>query len=305
MRHLLYFVLSLMIITVSALALNDVLNQQLVLNSTAAPSYKTHRLFLTPPNEELPILGSSRAQAHYVPSLLSPNAFNYGIDGSGMYETLFHLKQAIRNQTKGPIIINLDPWGFHGEYTPCLMADYLLAAQSPTVQEELFGCHTLSADYWPGIRFYGTLRKNLASWMNNRKAITKRVDNGAVLLLTSRNATEWQHINEHIHTQTFSFAPSWEAPLNECCTQTTRPLIWVIGPTAPKWREQFNGLSQLHKFIEYLKSYPNNYVIDLYTPTIDYTESDFADATHLNEKGAIRFTTQLKDSLHQILPQAF
>lgn len=305
MRHLLYFVLSLCMITVSALALNDLFNKRLVLTSTASPTYKTYRLFLAPPVEEIPILGSSRAQAHYVPSLLSPKSFNYGIDGSGMYETLFHLKQAIRNQETGPIIINLDPWGFRGEYEQRLMADYLLAAQALTVQKELFGRHTLPADYWPGIRFYGTLRKNLASWMNNRKAMTKRVNNGAVLLLTSRNATEWQYINEHIHAQSFSFAPSWEAPLNECCVQTKRPLIWVIGPAAPKWRGQFTGQSQLNAFIEYLKSYPNNYVVDLYTPTIDYTEEDFTDATHLNEAGARRFTGQLKDRLHNLLPTYF
>ena len=298
MRQLITFVLILGVLTLGALALNDAINQRLVLSSSAAPTHKTHRLFLAHPEDEIPILGSSRAQAHYVPALLSAKAFNYGIDGSGMYETLFQLRQAIRNQSEGPIIINLDPWGFHGKYQQNLCADYTLAVQNPAVAKELFGGDVLPVDYWPGLRFYGTLKKNLASWINGCKAVTKRVDKGAVLLLTSRNKTEWEYINNQLTPQTFSFDVSWEAPLTEICTQTNRPLIWVIGPAAPKWREHFTGLPQLHAFIKRLGAYPNNTVIDLYTTTNDYTEADFADATHLNEKGAIRFTTQLKGALY-------
>jgi hypothetical protein len=305
MRKLITFVLILGVVTFAALAVNDMLNQYLVLSSSAAPTHKTHRLFLAHPENEIPILGSSRAQAHYVPSLLAPNAFNYGIDGSGMYETLFQLKQAIRNQAEGPIIINLDPWGFRGEYTQRLLADYTLVVKNEAVREELFGNRVLPADYWPGLRFYGTLRKNLATWMNGRKAMTKRVDNGAVLLLTSRNATEWEYINSNVPTETFHFDASWEVPLEEICTQTKRPLIWVIGPTSPQWRKQFTGITQLHTFIERLNAYPNNYVIDLYTTTTDYTEADFADTTHLNESGAIRFTMQLKGYLSQMYSVVF
>ena len=305
MRQLIYFVLLLVGVTLGALGLNDKINQGLVLSSSGAPTHKTNRLFLAHPEDEIPILGSSRAQAHYIPTILTPKAFNYGIDGSGMYETLFQLKQAIHNQTEGPIIINLDPWGFHGEYKQTLRADYTLAVQNQTVRHELFGKDHFPIDYWPGLRFYGTLRKNLAAWINGRKAMTKRVDNGAVLLLTSRNASEWEYINSKLSTSTFTFDASWEAPLTELCTQTKRPLIWVVGPVAPKWRENFIGLPQLHAFIERLNAYPNNCVIDLYTTTTDYTEADFADATHLNVSGATKFTKQLKEALSEQFPEHF
>ncbi len=292
MKRCIAFVVVLLLLTIGMMFLNDRINVALVLSSTGNSAYKTYRLFSEKPRHEIAILGSSRACAHFVPSLLSPYAFNYGVDGSGMYETLTMLERALQNPYPSPIIVNLDPWGFHGEITASFVADYTLVRDAPMEQP------------WektmPGIRFHGALRNNLASWFNGQRAVTKRIEQGAILQLLSRTPEEWQIINRKIMSSTFSYDSSWDAFLERCRATKAHPIVWVVGPTAPAWRAKYQGDEARKAFCERLKVQPHTYVIDLYDVTKDYTEAAFVDPTHLNIEGAKRFTALLKRALEAL-----
>lgn len=299
MRRLLTFLLPLLALTLVALWGNDRLNRALVTASSASSTYKTYRLFVLRPADELPILGSSRASQNFVPSLLSPKAFNYGVDGSGMGETLFFLEQCLRNGGSEPILINLDPWGFPKETT--YRADYRLALGAPAVRAALPPARTALAERLPGVRFHGALRSNLTAYLNARFAVTKVIDAGATLQILSRTPEEWAAINRNRTAPThFACAPAWEARLEALYQMTARPIVWVVGPLAPHDRRLYQGQAELEAFLRRQVQHPKVHAINLLDFPEPMTEADFMDPTHLNRHGAERFTRLLRERLRAL-----
>lgn len=97
MRRFLLTIFGLFVFTVSVVLVLDLVNVALITDSTVSPAYKMWRLFEAYPRDEIAVLGSSRA-AHYVPARLSPNVFNYTLDGSGQGETLFLLEAVLKRR---------------------------------------------------------------------------------------------------------------------------------------------------------------------------------------------------------------
>lgn len=300
MRRLFFSALTLLGVVLLAMWGNEALNSHLILSSTGSTAYKMHRLFVEPVVDEIPILGSSRANANFVPALISSKAFNYGVDGSQQYETLFHLKRILRNQSANPVIVNLDPWGFGSYEKPSFLADYRLALSDPEVRAVLPAARTSLVERIPGIRFHGTLRGNLTTWLNERRTVTKKIVDGAVLQLLSRTPEEWQVINAKLTPSGFHFDARWQAELDALYASTERPIVWVVGPCSPRWRELFRGQQALQTFLKEQRKRPNVYVIDLYASIADWTEAEFMDPTHLNIHGAERFTRLLKAELEKL-----
>ncbi len=285
------------LVVLFGLAASEGVNRWLVLHSPSLSIYKTYRLFIEKPANEIPLLGSSRALGNYVPSLISPRVFDYGINGSGMYETLFHLREALKNPSPGPILVNLDPWGFHEEYTPNLQGDYRLALSNPDVRKRVAHDWT---DRVLGIRFHGLTRGNLTAWLNGKTALTKKIDHGAALVIQSRSEKEWAFINQRIADSTFSCHPSWQAEVDEIMAPTNHPIVWIVSPVSPHWREHYHGKEKMLDFLSRLARRPNMHVVNMFDETADYTEAEFVDPTHLNIHGATRFTKQLLPRLRSL-----
>lgn len=222
------------------------------------------------------------------------------MDGSPQHETLFHLKRILRNQSANPVIVNLDPWGFGPYVKPSFLADYRLALSDPEVRAVLPDAMTSLDERIPGIRFHGTLRGNLTTWLNERCTVTKKIVDGAVLQLLSRTSDEWRVINAKLTPSGFQFDARWQAELDALYASTERPIVWVVGPCSPRWRELFRGQQALQTFLTEQRKRPNVYAIDLYTSTVDWTEAEFMDLTHLNIHGAERFTRLLKVELDKL-----
>ena len=283
--------------TIFFMWLNDWINCGLILSSTANTAYKTHRLFIVQPYDELGVFGSSRALLHYIPPKLSPNSFNYGANGSAMDETLFLVKQIIRNGGNSPIIVNLDPWGWPKKQTTTYTMNYLLALDNPNVRNNLPPEMTAYSDRIPGIRTHGLLRTNLALFLNERRSTTKKIIAGASLEINSRTSEEWEKINKSLTTQDFYFEERHQNELTDVYNSTSRPIILVLGPVSPSWRQHYKGEPKLKIFLECQKQFPNVYVVDLFTTTKDWSEDLFVDPTHLNKSGAEKFTERLLERL--------
>ena len=297
MRRFLLTVAGLLAFAVAVLLILDRVNVALITASSGTAAYKMLRLFETHPKEEIPILGSSRASQNFAPSRLSPRAFNYGMDGSGQSETLFLLAALLRQEGAAPILVNLDPWGFVGSPAPSLVGDYCLVLGDPDVRARLPPEKRRLKARIPGFRFHGALREHLAAWLNARLAVTKQLDAGATLQLLSRTPEEWAFINASITPQTFAFSEEWRRLLSDVLALADRPVVWVIGPCAPRWAELYTGREALRGFLRWLAAQPNQHVIDLFD--LPYGEDLFMDPTHLNLQGAERFTTTVLGELRE------
>ena len=279
------------------LLVNDYINLKLVFSSTNTSLYKMYCLFKEPLPNEIPIIGSSRAEAGFVPSVLSPRAFNYGLSGSGQWETLFHLKAICARNDASLVIVNLDPWGIQGKGG--FTGRYALAYGAPSMVGYEDQTKVAFLDRMPGTRFYGRFRSNIGECLNSVLAATKKIDNGAILQRLSRNEEEWKYIIGKCESSNFTVnEETWREYQMVLRRHPNVTVVFVISPVAPPWWNRFGGAEKMREFLKEASKLDNVKVIDMCSTNIDkYDLSYFMDLTHLNETGARKFTGELKQRL--------
>lgn len=276
-------------LAVIALALLcDWANMYLVHHSSGNSISKMERLWQSMNDEEIPIMGSSRALGGFVPSELSPKCFNYGVNGMQLNEILFNFKALEkRGDSLNPIILNFDPWLVISERFGYFVGDYRLAPRSgrSTVLDTILG-----------IRFYGMFRKNFTDYLSSKKAVTKVVDRGAVLLKTSRSEKEWEVINSKLTPWHFEYA-NWVEKFEQSIEALApRNVIVVVCPCSSRKTELFTGKENLEAFLTRISKLSNIRVINYYGSD-KFSDEDFTDPIHLNIEGARKFSRMLKEEL--------
>lgn len=292
MRRFLLYCLALALFVVALAMANDAANLWLIRSSSGNPAYKMERLWHGYEKDEIPILGSSRAQGNFVPSMISERCFDYGCDGMALPEVIFLLKRIAARTADSPVILNLDPWGFEGFEKPHFVGDYRLVPESGRV--DFYGS-------LPGIRFHGALRMSLAAWLNSRKAVTEVVDCGARLLTRSRTQAEWKVINSKLKPWPFTQNTEGEHEFElALAALAPRKIIVAVGPCASRFMELYPSRRELGRYLGHLRLIDNVVVVNLFGSDI-FTDDDFADPTHLNITGAKKFSAVLKDAVRPIV----
>ena len=245
--------------------------------------------------ESVAIFGSSRALGNFMPSIIVTNAFNYGVNGMSLNETLLLLDQYLsHNSSDSIIIINLDPWGFANPEKLRLAGDYRLVGRRQTVRATITGLNLLWSDWVPGFRFQGQLRKLLSKYLNARKACTKKVDNGAELLLNSRTESEWEVIKKGLKPYSFfSNTVCDEQVATLYRKQQAHRIVWVVAPTCSAHHALHQNKQNMITFLKWQDKYPNVSVVNFFDSVPDYPDTFFSDPTHFNVKGAEKFTRAL------------
>ena len=297
MKRFLILLAVLIVVIASLLIVNDRLVKYLVFTSSNANMYRMCRLF-NEQFDEVAIVGSSRAEANFAPTEIGDNVFNYGISGSLQGETLVHLKALIRRGGDCPILINLDPWGIGG--LDSIQGDYRLVDSE--LLQEVKALKPMSwDDRMPGLRFYGKFRTALADWINAKFSGTRTIDHGAILQRLSRTEREWKYMIERCKPPRFAINDDVLRDYEKLLSGKHPPIVFILSPIAKPWYDRWNGQGDLADLLVRLSRYPNTYVIDLCTPNIGaYDLEMFMDLTHLNEKGARRFSKELKEKLASI-----
>ena len=77
-------------------------------------------------------------------------------------------------------------------------------------------------------------------------------------------------------------------------------VVFVVSPVAQPWLKRFKEMDQLKEIKDWLSSFPHVRVLDFTDSSYGFGLSEFMDLTHLNEKGARRFTALLREKLTQL-----
>lgn len=169
--------------------------------------------------------------------------------------------------------------------TDHFVGDYRLAPNSGRVN---------GVDSIPGMRFYGCLRKSVTSWLNARAAVTKVIDNGAILHKNSRSSSEWKVINSKQKPHLFrKIAETCTILKGTLSSFAPRKVYIVVAPCSTRLMELFDGRDELERYMKELDNLSNVSVINMFGDD-RFTDADFVDTTHLNIKGAYKFTSFLK-----------
>ena len=271
----------------------------LIYNSPSNNTMKMAQIARGGDGESLAIFGSSRALSNYVPSLLSDSAFNYGVNGMSINEALRLLKlYLMANQSKSTIVINLDPWGFAKPGTEILQGDYRLAGDIAAVREEFKDIDLGWLGMLPGVRFQGELRSILGEYLNARKNVTKKIDNGAEILLKSRTDAEWDAIEARLSPIGFNFFNGNEKLLDEIYQlRGEHRIVWVVSPLSPAMRDKFTGGDALAQFLTYESTRDGVFSVSLIDWKDEFPRNMFVDVSHLNIWGAEKFSRAVRKEM--------
>ena len=177
--------------------------------------------------------------------------------------------------------MNIDPWGLNASTAEHLVGDYRLAPASGK---------TKLTDRIVGLRFHGALRKPITDWLNEKKTVTKKIDNGAALLLNVRSKEELAVINANQKPYSFSIDREvYERLVNVLKSLVPRQVYLVVAPCSSRFRELYSGKEEMEKFLDDIAKLPNVSVINCFWDE-NFSDDDFTDSTHLNSEGAKKYT---------------
>ena len=275
----------------------------LMRHSPSCTATKIERVVKGGEGEAIAIFGSSRALGNYMPSAFSTNAFNYGVNGMSLNEALTLVDQYLQhNSSDSTIIINLDPWGFADPDTVHLAGDYRLAARCRSVRDSIPNLSLSWVDWVPRFRFQGQLRKSLTEYLNARKAYTKKIDNGAELLLNSRTESEWATIKKDLKPYSFFCDSRCEEQLESLYEKQGRHrIVWVVTPTCSAYHPLHQNPSAMRDFLLQQARRSNVTIANLFDNVSNFSDSLFTDPTHFNVTGSKKFSQALKAYLDKVI----
>lgn len=283
---------------VVALVITDVANSFLVRSSKSNNAWRMERLFQRFPRGEIGVFGDSRAFEHIIPSLISPNAFNYGIAGSSMRETLIHLESFLSRDDDGAALVNLELTGLSSFSQ---RGDYRFVWDDEIVMKNSDFVKIPFLDRIVGIRYAFSLRKNMqeSDFINKvLGAKTKVFDNGSVTQRGVKTRAEWDRVIAVTTFWDYLKVDSLVKEKLEALLQgnKTHRIVFFVSPMPSEWRHHYKAFAELKAIKEWLATFPMVTVVD-YSCDDRFEYTDFADPLHLNYSGAKKFCMFLKEDV--------
>jgi hypothetical protein len=275
---------------------NHLFEEHIILATPVNGAYKIDRILHHEDPNEIPIFGNSRAEAHFVPAIIHPNSFNYGLSGTHADVWMFFLQQELKKSRQTPILLNIDLEGLDSAIgNP---SNYILNADHPEVQA-LMGRHYSWAYRIPLLKYFNQFDLFMGLWMNNRSKPVAGGERGALLhhkpVDSATRAISF--IRRAEGENSFDGSPTMESELFALlAAHPGRHVIFVVSPYHASIFKHFTNLDEAHDLLSRLDALPNADVIDL--SHVDYPDSLYDNSTHLASVGAVRFSQELRDSLH-------
>jgi len=255
---------------------------------------------------EVPIFGSSQARDDYVPELIHPEAFNYGMVGASfeVIDLFLHIELA-KNNTR-PIIIAMTHSANRGIGD---VSNFIPFAERPDVRGLLLRNGSMQWRFnIPGLRYFGYYGWYLKDFVAERQAVAREADRGYTtafgrVLPWDRSDFERSVKRRLKSGYGFKSDPDQDARLFRDIRQyPARKFVLVYSPLHSACFANFTGAPEFGEFLAKLRSMNNVVVLDW--SQLGFPDQYFADTLHLNETGAAEFSRRLGAELRPILGAA-
>ncbi len=274
---------------------------KIILGNESCGAYKVNRVISNDDPYEIPIFGSSRAEASFVPEILGPHFFNYGLEGTQENVMLFFMKEEYRKKSKkmSPfVIVNIDLDGINTKTGD--IANYLYNSDNEYVKL-LIAERDEKHFAFPFIKYIGQFENYFRYYLNNRVQLTKYSNRGAFIdkvVLPKKmmdELIEYRKKNQDVFLHEPELKKEFFKTISEC---KERQFIFVIPPYHSCYFTNYKNPEDAKAFVDELRALQNVRVFDF--SSVIYPDSLFINTTHLNYNGAVRFTKEFKDSLNTL-----
>jgi hypothetical protein len=268
--------------------------KKIILGNPSCGAYKINRILTSYNSKEIAIIGSSRAETSFIPELLGPDYFNYGLEGTQENVMLFFIEQECKKNKPTPIIANIDLDGINTKSGDLL--NYLYNSKDPEVKK-LIGNY----EYYhalPFIKYLGQFENYFRFYLNNRTQLTKYAKDGAFIEKITLPKKMLEGLIEYRRTHQDEFKHEEELKnrfFETIRKNSSRQFIFVVPPYHSCYFSNYKNPGDAKAFLNELKALKNVRLFDF--SGVIYPDSLFINTTHLNYNGARRFTKEFKDSL--------
>lgn len=248
---------------------------------------------------EIPILGASRAGSNYRPALLGPRFYNYGLESASPDVTNMLLTTELRRKSNQPVVIDLGQWAFHDVGDP---RNYLLLADRPETRA-LMRRGGIWKWYYavPGLRYFGSWDWFAKGLLTDRIALTKRIERGFEVKLDeapwSADLFARDVAKRRVTAMRWGIDARQRRRFMELVRSApNRRFLLVMSPLHASCLERASGEEEFRQSLAAMeRAAPNLQIIDLTRAA--YPDQYFLNTTHLNQRGARAFSSDLRREL--------
>lgn len=286
-----------LLVGILSCAFTYLFEQKIILGNESCGAYKVNRIITSTDVTEIPIFGSSRAEASFVPEILGSRYFNYGLEGTQENVMLFFMiKECSKRYKQSPLlIVNIDLDGINAKSGD--LSNYLYNSDDEGVKE-LMGERYERQYSIPFLKYIGQFENYFRYYLNNRVQLTKHSNKGAFIdkvVLPKKmmdELIEYRKQNQDVFLHEPDLKHKFFKTINAF---KERLFVFVIPPYHSCYFTNYKNPEDAKAFVNELRALPNVRVFDF--SSVIYPDSLFINTTHLNYNGAVRFTKQFKDSL--------
>ena len=283
-----------LIVAIILFIVNIIFEKIIIAETSGSGASKVNRILKNKSNEELVILGSSRAEGSIIPDSLEKNCFNYGLSGTQDNVWMYFLEEELKKNNTRPILINIDLDGLG--YKNGDPAYWLFNSSNPKIRTFI--------DHWkpiysiPVIKHMGYFERYIANYIQERHSVTAIINNGAILETKKQTASEFIVLvkeREKEHLKFINDKTLENKLLIILQNNRNRSIIFFIPPYHESYLKTIQNYPEALMFLSKLDSFSNVRVLNYSQYKMDNTY--FYNTTHLNYNGALIFTKLIKDDM--------
>lgn len=283
--------------TLLLLLLIGIFNFLLINRAEALPMNKLHIFYEKDPPWNYVILGSSKAESNFEPSIISEtgDCFNFGLPGTGNKIWYYMLMDELENQKANKVIVNVDlsksailngnDFNFN-YYSKIPKNSNLYSALSPETKEKI-----LRFPFY----FFGNLKSLISESLKDYISLTTVNKQGFRGNLNKLNEDEFRRIlQDTLNFETQFEESTWIKTFNQI--EKSNDTIYFV--LSPLYQSNWNSIDYEYfrkKMKHYAEAYDQIFFLDFTKAITD--KNLFYDAHHLNYAGAAFFSAQVKDSI--------
>ena len=287
-----FFLKTLIVILIIGFTFSLIFEKLIINDSPAIGASKINRILTLQKTKEIPIFGSSRAECSFIPSIIGPNFYNYGISGTQANIHLFLLEQELKKNKTSPVILNFDLAGL-------VFSDGDIINYIPNWKYTKNIIENKGEFYYniPFVKYFGQYEKYFASYIQEKKNLTITTDNGAVLQKNKQTKEKFESlvIRRRGEREESKINDQLAKKFDSLIHFTKRQIILVVSPYHNSCFNKNANYDKSYDYLNELEKNKNITVLDLK----DFVKDDdlFMNTTHLNYEGAIIFSKKIKELL--------
>ena len=285
----------LILLTLIGLPISFLFEELIIYRTETNGAYKIKRILSNDIANEIPIFGSSRAEANFVPSLIyEDNCFNYGMSGTGANVWLFFLEKEINKKKKTPIIINYDLGGL--KYADGNLSNYI---PNWKTTKDILNTEEIYRYNLSFFKYFGYYEYYLKLFLNERFNVTKGNDNGGNFEENVLTISKFEDLVKKRKNTAYSFTNNKQllSKFTNLINSTERTIVLVISPYHISCFDSTQNIDEENNLLKELDLKGNVELIDF--RNLISEDSLFFDTTHLTYNGAKIFSKKLKEALLQ------